>query len=234
MEGFSRLAESPETDAAVRAQLVNVMDAFLDAYASNASSSSSAAAASRSRTTSLASVPCATPFPYGAANESVRSCAWGVLQNESYQWDPQLFGTVGDHFGLFPIANLNRFLRAPEINFDTGLAGRGSGGGGQEADLIVAARVAVDYNMNYPNRIPDGTFSRTGGFDTGNSSTTTSNSSNNDNIENQGWPLSSFVWADDQFMGMTLLCRLAKLNRSLIPASLRDDYLSAARQRVRE
>ena len=205
MEGFSRLLRAPDTDAGLRAHLERVMDTFLDRYASNESTSPTSP-----------STRCAAEYPYGAANGS-RSCAWGVLHNQSYHWDPQLFGTVGDHFGLFPVANLNRFLRP---------SGDVGDRGGRTEDFLVAARVAVEYNMQYPYRIADGTFSRTGGFETTPSSP--QHLASQEGITHESAP---FLWADDQFMGLTLLSRLARLNRSVIPAS-QQEYLTPALQQV--
>ena len=57
-------------------------------------------------------------------------------------------------------------------------------------DVAVATMTADRYMMQYPYRLPDGTFVRPGGWgaERGN----------------------SFLWGDDQFMALALLCRLAR------------------------
>lgn len=87
---------------------------------------------------------------------------------------------VGDSLGLFPIAYVDRaLLEASSYDYTI--------------DLYLAVCVASKYVLPFPLRLPDGTFSR----DTGGS-----------------WPGErdgnhTFVWADDMYMGLTLLARLA-------------------------
>ena len=219
MEGFSRLVQSPEVEADVKAELLGVMDSYLDRYSSSNSSSSA---------------PCVEGFPYGAANLT-RDCAYGVLHNASYKWNPQLFGTVGDRFGLFPIANLNRYLMTVGTgNQATSMRGFVSA---NDDDLEVAIRVAVEYTMEFPSRTPDGTFSRDGSLPNASpelhqhlikhNSTKGHTFSTQDQAD---WP--AMLWADDQFMGLTLLCRLARLDITSIPSTLASQ-LGPGQQMVR-
>ena len=62
---------------------------------------------------------------------------------------------------------------------------------GSEDDLLAATLTAERYMVEYPYRLPDGTFVRPGGWG------------------NQ--PGNSFLWGDDQFMALALLCRLARV-----------------------
>lgn len=91
---------------------------------------------------------------------------------------------MGDHLGLFPIAYLRRFRTAP-------------GASRSNTDLAVAVATAERYLLGFPHRLPDDparTFSRTGG----------------DPREPPSPPgQATFLWSDDQFMGLTLLTRLA-------------------------
>ena len=104
-----------------------------------------------------------------------------------------LEGTVGDHLGLFPIAYLARARR------------RGSDHLSVAADLAVARTTVERYILLFPHRVPSGmpaagTFARTGG----------------DPREN-ATGAATFLWGDDQFMGLTLLSRFAsgqELDRS--------------------
>jgi len=67
------------------------------------------------------------------------------------------------------------------------------------SDLYVSNQVGIKYILGYPTRLPDGTISRNSGWD--------SEPGHN-----------SFLWADDMFMGLTLLSRLAIEN-------LNDEYM---------
>ena len=57
-------------------------------------------------------------------------------------------------------------------------------------DWAVAVRTADEYMVGYPYRLPDGTFVRPGGWG--------------------AQPGHAFLWGDDQFMGLALLCRLSR------------------------
>ena len=106
------------------------------------------------------------------------------------------FGTaVGDTIGLFPIAYLNRVI-----------AQSGKPGYDNTTDMYIVRVTAHRYIQGWPSRLPDATFSRDRGW--------------------AGEPShgNSFLWADDQYMGVTLLSRLG--------AALQDPLLvtDAARQ----
>jgi hypothetical protein len=62
------------------------------------------------------------------------------------------------------------------------------------SDWFIVRKVAMDYILTWPYRITDGTYSRVEGWkgEQGNG---------------------SFVWNDDQFMGFTLLARLAAVDK---------------------
>ena len=86
---------------------------------------------------------------------------------------------VGDTIGLFPITYLNRVI-----------AKSGQPGYDNATDLFIAKTVAAHFIEGWPQRLPDGTISRDHGW--------------------AGEPVqgSSFLWGDDQYMGLTLLSRL--------------------------
>ncbi len=97
-----------------------------------------------------------------------------VLNNITMPFD----SAVGDYIGLMPIAYLSRWH----------YSGEPSG----SRDWALATRIADQYIMQWPYRLPDGTFSR-----------------------HAGWPgqpdqNASFLWSDDEFMGLTPLARLAR------------------------
>lgn len=104
-----------------------------------------------------------------------------------------LEGTVGDHMGLFPIAYLARARR------------RGPSNPSSAVDFRVARTTVERYILEFPHRVPSGlpaagTFARTGG----------------DPREN-ATGAATFLWGDDQFMGLTLMSRFAsgqELDRS--------------------
>lgn len=65
-----------------------------------------------------------------------------------------------------------------------------AGEGFSSVDMQIALATAEIYIMEFPSRLPDGTFARP-----------------------DGWPGVSgdlFLWGDDQFMALSLLCRLAR------------------------
>ena len=67
-------------------------------------------------------------------------------------------------------------------------------------DWAVATQTAEVYMLRYPYRLPDGTFVRPGGWG--------------------AQPGHAFLWGDDQFMALALLCRLARAGAPRAPAYL--------------
>lgn len=125
-------------------------------------------------------------MPSRRANSS-QACGYELLHNTTIAQPllDALEGTVGDHLGLFPIAYLARARY------------RGLGHPSAAADLQVARTTVEDYILQFPHRVPKGlpaagTFARTGG----------------DPRENTTGA-ATFLWGDDQFMGLTLLSRFA-------------------------
>jgi hypothetical protein len=115
-------------------------------------------------------------------------------------------GTVGDHLGLFPICNLHRYMWH-------GLAGNNA-----STDLKVAVRTAEDFVLPYPHHLSDGTFSRVGGIP-GDSPSGKNNATT--------------LWADDQFMGLTLIARLSALTNApaeILTAATRRKFIDVAAQ----
>ena len=107
-----------------------------------------------------------------------RRCAYAILNVPMPFTDPQ-FGTVGDLMNLFPIGYLRRYA----LNNTR-----------YSADLTLAQSTVEKYVLPYPSRLTtDGTFSRTGGCCV---------------TEPVGRSTSSFLWADDQYMGLALMARL--------------------------
>ena len=201
LEGFARLMAFPATNATVKVTLANVTNRLLAAYEAPGNA-----------------VACNSSFPYGAAN-TFRNCAYGVLHNESYRWDTSIFNTIGDHFGIWPIVNLNRFVDPHSMRLESP----------RETDLRLAVRVALDYNLRYPFRIPDGTFSRTNGFSSEPVAIpTVPNHQVITTDSGFSWP--SFLWADDQFMGLALFARLARLTDVQVPSSLAVDLGASQRK----
>jgi rhamnogalacturonyl hydrolase YesR len=70
-------------------------------------------------------------------------------------------------------------------------------------DWAVATGTADTYMLDYPYRLPDGTFVRPGGWGS--------------------QPGHAFLWGDDQFMALALLCRLARAG-----APRASEYLAVA------
>ena len=116
------------------------------------------------------------------------SPAYKVLHDQPVPWGY----SIGDTTGLFPIAYLSRALHSN--NTDPA-----------SPDWALALRVAEQYVLGWPLRLPDGTISRHG----------------------PGWDRepdvnASFLWQDDQFMGLALLARLSR--QPLVPAAARARY----------
>lgn len=115
------------------------------------------------------------------------SIGFNLLHNVSMPFD----SAVGDGIGLFPIAYLSR---AAFYNETWAWA--------TNPDLLVATRVADEYVLEWPRRLPDGTFSRDAGWA--------------GEVDGNH----TFLWADDQFMGTALLARLAALGAPRGPVYL--------------
>ena len=141
--------------------------------------------------------PCAASFPYGAANNT-KACAWELAHNASIEFG----GTIGDHLALYPIAYLHRRLRVLAAG---GAAGPTASGVAYERDMAVLVNTAERYVLGWPTRLRDGTVARAGAGGGG----------------------ARTLWADDQFMGLALVSRLASVPRSLDPTAR---HLPAARQ----
>lgn len=111
-------------------------------------------------------------------------------------WD----NAVGDETGLFPIAYLSRSALHGSIN---------------ASDWEIATEVADRYIIGWPLRLGNGTacpvcFSRNKGWN--------SPFRDTDRLARQdGAAAAPFVWADDQFMGLALLARLARLGAPRAP-----------------
>ncbi len=119
-----------------------------------------------------------------------QSVAYAVLHNITVPWAY----SIGDTTGLFPIAYLSR----AQYKKNTDLA---------SPDWQLALRVAEQYVLGWPLRLPDGTLSRHAGW-AGESDVN-----------------ASFLWQDDQFMGLTLLSRLAR--HPALPLPQRTRYQAA-------
>ena len=103
---------------------------------------------------------------------------------------------VGDKIGLFPINYLNRLSKQSYQNNQRTLEmiGRFSD---EDADRKIIEKVAETYIMNWPRSLPDGTITRDHGW--------------GKEVDHNA----SFVWADDQFMGLTLIARIARSMNNL-------------------
>ena len=99
---------------------------------------------------------------------------------------------VGDTIGLFPITYLNRALSYSGVK----------PGYDNTTDMYIVNTVAKKYILQWPRRLPDGTFSRDKGW-----------------IGEKG-ENASFLWGDDQYMGLTLLARLAASTKNLTLAQM--------------
>ena len=84
-----------------------------------------------------------------------------------------------------------------------------TGEGSASVDMQIALTTAEVYVMEFPTRLPDGTFARPAGW--------------------QGAPGNLFLWGDDQFMSLALLCRLARAGASNASAYLTTSIQNALR-----
>jgi len=94
-------------------------------------------------------------------------------------------GAVGDQTGLFPIAYLQRALHNKALD---------------SQDMAIANLTANHYILDYPHRLPDGTFSRTLTGSWG--------------PQEKSDKVGSILWGDDQTMGTVLVARMAPLFRN--------------------
>ena len=104
---------------------------------------------------------------------------------------------VGDTIGLFPITYLNRALSYSGLK----------PGYDNSTDMNIVNTVAEKYILQWPKKLPDGTFSRDKGW-----------------IGEKGLN-ASFVWGDDQYMGLTLLARLAASTKNVSLAQMTAEQL---------
>ena len=127
-------------------------------------------------------IPCKQVCPYGKCL-LFRRCAFDILHTPMPLSDA-IFRNVGDLMNLFPIGYLRRY------SLNAGL---------DPIDLEMAKAAVEKYVLTFPLRTFDGTFARRGGF-----------SVNQGTPEEQG-DNAPFLWADDQYMGLTLIARLSTL-----------------------
>ena len=108
--------------------------------------------------------------------EDKNALGYKLLHNQHIDWGR----AVGDNVGLFPIAYLNR-MQSQSMQR----------GYNKSRDTYVVRKVAEEYILKWPYRLPDGTFSRLSGW------------------QGEAERNASFLWQDDQYMGLTLLARLS-------------------------
>ena len=116
-----------------------------------------------------------------------RSCAFDIL-NTKMPLSDSIFRNVGDLMNLFPIGYLRRY----DLNNKL-----------YASDLELAKITVNKYILPFPLRTFDGTFSREGGFNNKDEEIYYDDSNNEDG------KIAPFLWADDQFMGLTLMARLS-------------------------
>ena len=131
------------------------------------------------------------------------SYGYKLLHNVDIPWD----AAIGDGIGLFPINYLNRLLKQSHYNIKH-TANRPWQYYDTHADYKIVEKVAKSYIMGWPQSLPDGTISRDDGW--------------GKEVDHNA----SFVWADDQFMGLTLVARIARSVNNL------DYALTAGRQAI--
>lgn len=108
--------------------------------------------------------------------------AYILLHNNSFRFD----SAIGDRKGLFPLAYL---YRARFFGRNPGLAPPGYN---RTRDIWIAEEGARRFVLAFPHRLKDGTIARL--------------------VGGPYWPPTtspSYLWGDDQFMGLTLVCGLA-------------------------
>ena len=128
-------------------------------------------------------IPCKQVCPYGKCLR-FRRCAFDILHT-TMPLNDAIFRNVGDLMNLFPIGYLRRYSLNSKL---------------YPLDLEMAKTAVEKYVLTFPLRTFDGTFARRGGFSV-----------------NQGTPEEQmdnapFLWADDQYMGLTLIARLSTLD----------------------
>ena len=131
-------------------------------------------------------IPCNQTCPYGKCLK-FRSCAFDIL-NTKMPLSDSIFRNVGDLMNLFPIGYLRRY----DLNNKL-----------YASDLELAKITVNKYILPFPLRTFDGTFSREGGFNNKDEEIYYDDSNNEDG------KIAPFLWADDQFMGLTLMARLS-------------------------
>lgn len=138
-------------------------------------------------------------------------------------WDAFPLTTVGDSLGVFPLAYLARHKHAAIVG-DAVDAAPEAGASSHDAnaaatpsslsiasmheadaDLELALSVASNYLMPYPDTLPDGTFARRGGCCNGGVGGGSAPPPGGAAPQ----PEARYLWADDQFMGLAVLSRLA-------------------------
>jgi rhamnogalacturonyl hydrolase YesR len=149
-------------------------------------------------------IPCNQTCPYGKCLK-FRSCAYDILKSNMSLSD-SIFRNVGDLMNLFPIGYLRRYNLNNELYVN---------------DLEVAKIAVKKYILPFPLRTFDGTFSRQGGF---NFETFTAHNNNENYIEKN--IVAPFLWADDQFMGLTLIARLSTTDASSISTEERFELVN--------
>ena len=127
-------------------------------------------------------IPCKQVCPYGKCL-LFRRCAFDILHT-TMPLNDAIFRNVGDLMNLFPIGYLRRYSLNSKL---------------YPLDLEMAKTAVEKYVLTFPLRTFDGTFARRGGFSV-----------------NQGTPEEQmdnapFLWADDQYMGLTLIARYSTL-----------------------
>ena len=150
-------------------------------------------------------LPCDQRLPYGKASDAFRGCAH-VIMNASKRtmaWEKFPLGTIGDSLGVFPIAYLARREHAQAV------------GNASAEDLAIAVRTAAEYIVPYPFHLPDGTFARTGGCcaPPPASHAVAPHAPPPIAADPSAAPLltARHLWADDQYMGLSVISRLAVL-----------------------
>ena len=162
-------------------------------------------------TDSKITIPCNQTCPYGKCLK-FRSCAHDILKSKMSLSD-SIFRNVGDLMNLFPIGYLRRY------NLNNKLYAN---------DLEVAKIAVKNYILPFPLRTFDGTFSRTGGF---NFKTFTAHKNSNENYSEKN-VIAPFLWADDQFMGLTLIARLSTTDASSLTTQERFELVDMLRIRI--
>ncbi len=124
---------------------------------------------------------CDERYPYGPSETTTRSCAWALLHRNGNA--SARASLPADEFGTVG-DKLGLFPVAYLERYKRS---------GSDADARVATAVVTEFVDSYPHTLGDGTISRTGGC-------CGPPPADND---------APFLWADDQFMGLALMSRVA-------------------------